>query len=195
MKRLQDHLSNTLVLVAGLAVLWVLACGPAATPTPTPVLTATPTPSPTPTSTPTPTATPTPMPEPTPTSTATPTPKPTPFIPASQRNVSYGPYELQKLDVYNPGGLVDAPIVLLVHSGGFYSGDKGEAVLVSDFYNQLGFVVVAPNYRLSLLMGRMPSPSQSAMLVVRQHGRRRMLLLSEEMGTTCSLWGTLRAHI
>jgi acetyl esterase/lipase len=77
-----------------------------------------------------------------------PTATSTPFIPASQHNVSYGPYERQKLDVYNPGGLVDAPIVLLVHSGGFYSGDKGEAGLVRDFYNQLGFVVVAPNYRL-----------------------------------------------
>ena len=69
-------------LAAGIAMLWLAACGgeetaptPAPTNTPAPTATATPIPDPTPTPTPEPTATPTPEPTATPAPAATPTPE------------------------------------------------------------------------------------------------------------------------
>ena len=83
-------------------------------------------------------------------STATPTPRPTPTlpIPTSQMDIPYGPHERQKLDVFTRGDFMDAPIIVLVHGGGWWAGNKTSQHQYVDFYNELGFVVVTPNYRL-----------------------------------------------
>jgi triacylglycerol lipase len=71
-----------------------------------------------------------------------------------QRDVAYGPHERQRLDIFQPVGAKNAPILLFVHGGGFVRGDKGGAW--SAFYSNVGawaarhgIVGVTMNYRLA----------------------------------------------
>ncbi|GAQ44844.1 alpha/beta hydrolase [Aspergillus tubingensis] len=83
-----------------------------------------------------------------------------PLYPKAPDNVGivkdeqYGPAERNRLDVYfpaeeKPGG---HPVVLFVHGGGFFSGDKGWSEKcwgnVGFYFAQRGFVTVLANHRL-----------------------------------------------
>jgi arylformamidase len=59
---------------------------------------------------------------------------------------------LQKLDVYGfdlPRGCEDVPVVVYVHGGGWRKGDKRAVGDKASFFNELGYVFVSVNYRLS----------------------------------------------
>lgn len=80
---------------------------------------------------------------------------PTNPLPANmcfQLNVAYGSDPLQKLDVYMPPTPVhNAPMVLIVHGGGWYQGDKMDPSLVLnkvDDWVRTGTIFVSINYRL-----------------------------------------------
>ena len=64
-------------------------------------------------------------------------------------DVAYGKDELQRLDVYAPRGVKDAPIVVFFHRGEWSKGDKSEAAYKPKFLNENGIVFVSANYRLS----------------------------------------------
>jgi acetyl esterase/lipase len=67
------------------------------------------------------------------------------------RDISYGIDENQKLDVYQPAVVQDAPILLMVHGGGWKRGDKAASGVVNNkvsHYLPLGYIVVSTNYRL-----------------------------------------------
>jgi acetyl esterase/lipase len=66
-------------------------------------------------------------------------------------DVAYGDDPLQRYDVYAPPGMRDAPIVLMVHGGGWRFGDKAMANVVDNKVARWvarGFIVVSTNYRL-----------------------------------------------
>lgn len=67
------------------------------------------------------------------------------------RDLAYGKDPLQKLDVYEPQNSANAPILLMVHGGGWKRGDKSASGVVDNkvaHYLPLGFIVVSTNYRL-----------------------------------------------
>jgi acetyl esterase/lipase len=67
------------------------------------------------------------------------------------RDVAYGSDPAQRLDVYRPTGARDAPILFLVHGGGWRRGDKGATGVVDNkvkHWLPLGFIVVSTNYRV-----------------------------------------------
>jgi acetyl esterase/lipase len=64
-------------------------------------------------------------------------------------NVAYGDDEKQRLDVYSPKGVKDAPVVVFFHRGEWTRGDKSEVSYKPKFLNENGIVFVAANYRLS----------------------------------------------
>ena len=64
-------------------------------------------------------------------------------------DVAYGKDAKQRLDVYAPRGVKDAPIVVFFHRGEWSKGDKGEAAYKPKFLNDNGVVFVSANYRLS----------------------------------------------
>lgn len=103
---------------------------------------------------PMPTPTPNPIPTPTPTPVPTPTPTPTP---PSLRDVSYKGGLL--LDVYPAAnGNTNAPVLLFLHSGGWYKGDKtDDAARLGASLSALGITVIAPNYTL-VPSGYYPTP-------------------------------------
>ncbi len=57
-----------------------------------------------------------------------------------------------KLDVYLPKGRRDFPVLMFIHGGGWFQGDKnhfGVYGILAKIFNRHGIAVVCPNYRLS----------------------------------------------
>jgi arylformamidase len=67
------------------------------------------------------------------------------------RNVAYGNAERQRLDVYLPPQPRNAPVLFLVHGGGWHTGDKTMQTVVENkvaHWCARGFIVISTNYRL-----------------------------------------------
>jgi acetyl esterase/lipase len=67
------------------------------------------------------------------------------------RNIAYGSNPLQRYDVYLPAHAHDAPVIFMVHGGGWRRGDKNAAAVVQAKVARWvarGFVLVSVNYRL-----------------------------------------------
>ncbi len=59
---------------------------------------------------------------------------------------------LQSLDVYYPNGLSNRPVLVMIHGGGWYEGDKtnpGVALTKAKYFTGQGWVLVSINYRLT----------------------------------------------
>lgn len=69
-----------------------------------------------------------------------------------EREIAYGPDPRQRYDVYLPGhARPGAPILFMVHGGGWRRGDKGMRNVVGNkaaYWLQRGFVFVSANYRM-----------------------------------------------
>jgi acetyl esterase/lipase len=66
-----------------------------------------------------------------------------------QRDVAYGSDPLQRLDVYMPAKAHDAPVILMVHGGGWRRGDKSMTSVVQNKLTRWvprGFVLVSVDY-------------------------------------------------
>jgi acetyl esterase/lipase len=71
-----------------------------------------------------------------------------------ERDVSYGPHERHRLDIFTGADKGDRPVLVYVHGGGFVGGDKRHAD--TPFYSNIGawavrqgFVGVTMTYRLA----------------------------------------------
>ncbi len=67
------------------------------------------------------------------------------------RDVPYGPASEQRFDVYTPKGAANAPVIFMVHGGGWKRGDKAADSVVENkvaYWSARGFVVVSANYRM-----------------------------------------------
>lgn len=66
-------------------------------------------------------------------------------------NIAYGPDASQKLDLGLPANRTsNTPLVVVVHGGGWATGDKGELNWLLNGLKQIGFAVANINYRLTL---------------------------------------------
>ena len=66
-----------------------------------------------------------------------------------EKDHQYGPHPNHRLDVYCAEELFDAPILIMIHGGGFHGGDKRTLRRLAAFFIECGFVIVAPNYRFA----------------------------------------------
>ncbi len=67
------------------------------------------------------------------------------------RDVAYGDDRNQRMDVYIPADVRAAPVLFLVHGGGWRRGDKAHGRLVDNklaHWLPAGFIVVSINYRM-----------------------------------------------
>lgn len=83
-----------------------------------------------------------------------------PMAPATQplppgmrvdRNIAYGADPAQRLDLYRPAQVKDAPVLLMVHGGGWWRGDKAYPNVVTNkaaYWLPQGYIVISINYRL-----------------------------------------------
>ena len=66
-------------------------------------------------------------------------------------SISYGTSPLQRFDVYTAGRTKDAPVIFMVHGGGWRRGDKGMSGVVDNKFERWGprgIVFISANYRL-----------------------------------------------
>ena len=65
-------------------------------------------------------------------------------------DLAYGTDPKQRLDIYLPKGeVVNAPVFLFVHGGGFREGDKAHYGSVAEPFIKRRIITVAPSYRLT----------------------------------------------
>ena len=85
------------------------------------------------------------------------------------RNISYGPYDdWNLLDVYIPSDKWNAgklPVIVSIHGGGYFYGDKELYRFYCMHLAEFGFAVININYRLAPEF-RFPSPLEDAMEVM-----------------------------
>lgn len=62
--------------------------------------------------------------------------------------VTYGSHPRQKLDVYAPPGVKDAPVVVFFYGGSWNSGERVDYGFLGTALAAQGFVAVLPDYRL-----------------------------------------------
>lgn len=67
------------------------------------------------------------------------------------KDVAYGSDPLQRMDVYLPSHAANAPVIVMVHGGGWRRGDKAASTVVENKVKRwvpMGFIFVSVNYRL-----------------------------------------------
>jgi len=80
-----------------------------------------------------------------------PPPPPGPLTDTTINNISYGTDASQKFDLGLPAGrTIATPLVVVVHGGGWSTGDKNELTWLLNGLKQRGFAVANINYRLTL---------------------------------------------
>ena len=80
-----------------------------------------------------------------------PPPPPGPLRDTTIQNISYGADASQKLDLGLPAGrTIITQLVVVVHGGGWSTGDKNELTWLLNGLKQRGFAVANINYRLTL---------------------------------------------
>lgn len=68
-----------------------------------------------------------------------------------QKDIAYGQHEKQKIDVYLPASPQNAPIIFMVHGGGWNRGDKGNPGVAGNkaaYWLAKGYILVSANYRM-----------------------------------------------
>ncbi|MFT7102634.1 MAG: poly(3-hydroxybutyrate) depolymerase [Bacteroidia bacterium] len=71
-----------------------------------------------------------------------------------------------KMDVYEPTGdtETDRPVIVMAFGGSFIGGDRSQVDFLGDIFAKLGYVVVAPDYRVGLFL---PSQIATTLAVLR----------------------------
>lgn len=64
------------------------------------------------------------------------------------QDVAYGELPRQKLDIYVPDGVKNAPVIVFFHGGSWQTGSKDDYRFVGQAFASRGYVTVIPNYRL-----------------------------------------------
>jgi len=78
-----------------------------------------------------------------------------------ERDLPYGSEAAQRVDVYIPAGASRAPILVMIHGGGWILGDKANSGVVANkakHWLPKGYIFVSANYRMS----RPPNPLEQA---------------------------------
>lgn len=64
-------------------------------------------------------------------------------------DLAYGDDPKQKLDIYLPSGeLRDSPVLIYMHGGGFFEGDRVDYAFLASAVVERGIILVLPSYRL-----------------------------------------------
>lgn len=81
-------------------------------------------------------------------------------------DVAYGELEGQGLDIYSPKGASKAKVIIFVHGGSWYNGDKSDYAFLGETLTGQGYVLVSINYRMAPRV-IFPAFVQDAALAVR----------------------------
>lgn len=68
--------------------------------------------------------------------------------PLFKQDLAYGKHKDQRLDLYAPVGVTNAPIMVYVHGGGWTKGDKKQVGEKANFFAENDWLFISTNYRL-----------------------------------------------
>jgi len=75
---------------------------------------------------------------------------PVPTSETTLPDIAYGDHPMQKMDVYLPENRnSNTRIIVFIHGGGWFSGDKSDAKDGATYFQQQGYVFISINYRLT----------------------------------------------
>ena len=102
------------------------------------------------------------------------------------KNISYGPLERQKLDIYrSETSRADRPVLVFIHGGSWDHGSKDLYKFLAEGFTSEGFDVVVPNYRLypDVIYPKMIEDSAQAVeYAVKQFPDREIVLMGHSAG-------------
>lgn len=102
------------------------------------------------------------------------------------KNISYGPLERQKLDIYRAEKpRADSPVLVFIHGGSWDHGNKDIYKFLAEGFTSEGFDVVVPNYRLypDVIYPKMIEDSAQAVeYAVKQFPNREIVLMGHSAG-------------
>lgn len=76
-------------------------------------------------------------------------------------DISFGTHPLQKMDVYLPKQRnANTKVIIYIHGGGWYMGDKSEIKEGAVYFQQQGFTFISINYRLTRTLESNIHPAQ-----------------------------------
>ena len=73
------------------------------------------------------------------------------YVASVKQNISYGPNRLNRFDVYLPKNAKNAPVIFMVHGGGWFKGDKANKGVVANkvaYWLPKGYIFISINYGL-----------------------------------------------
>jgi arylformamidase len=79
-----------------------------------------------------------------------------PALATDLENIAYGEAAEQRMDVYVPADVHDAPVILMVHGGAWRFGDKDSRGVVKNKIARWvphGFIIISANYRMLPAVG------------------------------------------
>ncbi len=74
--------------------------------------------------------------------------------PPGAKEMSFGPHNYQRLDIYPQAGLQKAPMLLYVHGGAWTLFDKSDVNELPDLARRHGFILASTDYRLGAGAGK-----------------------------------------
>ena len=77
-------------------------------------------------------------------------------------DLAYGQDPKQRLDLYLPAGVDDAPVLLFLHGGGFGEGDRAHYGFVAEVLAANGVITAVASYRLGSAGHLFPAPRDDA---------------------------------
>jgi acetyl esterase/lipase len=90
------------------------------------------------------------------------------------RDIAYGPDATQRMDVYLPEHPTAAPVIFMVHGGGWRRGDKAMGSVVTNkvaHWLPQGYLVISVNYRLAPQAGPLEQADDVAMALAFAQGK------------------------
>ena len=63
-------------------------------------------------------------------------------------DIAYGKHAMQRLDIHRPAETKNAPVMVYVHGGGWWKGDKADVGKKMTFFVDQGWLFISINYRL-----------------------------------------------
>ncbi len=111
------------------------------------------------------------------------------------KDISYGPIERQKLDIYKADKpRANAPVLVFIHGGSWSEGSKDIYKFLAEGFTSEGFDVIVPNYRLypEAIYPQMIQDSAKAIAyAARQYPERALAVMGHSAGAYNALMATL----
>ena len=102
------------------------------------------------------------------------------------KNISYGPLERQKLDIYKADTpRPNTPMLIFIHGGSWQEGSKEIYKFLAEGFTSEGFDIAVPNYRLypdAIYPQMLEDSAKAVTYVAKQYPDRPLVIMGHSAG-------------